>query len=114
MFLEFFDWLCNSLSNIFDVMKRFVLFEGFNYYNFCIALFAIPILIKLIHFIMQIEDEEIYYGTPFGEYEKPYDYVNNSRWKFLWNNSGYKPRHRSSYRYEYIPKHEEKGRHGKL
>ena len=72
MFLEFFDWFCNSLASVFDVMKKFVLFDGFNYYNFVIALFAIPIIIKLIKFIMAIEDEEVYYKYT-SNYEKAYD-----------------------------------------
>ena len=62
MFVEFYEFICNSLEKVFDVMKQFVLFEGFSYYNFCIALFAIPIFIKLFHFIMNIEDEEVNYN----------------------------------------------------
>lgn len=120
MFVEFFDWFCNSLSSVFELMKKFVLFEGFTYYNFCVALLAVPIIIKLLYFIMGIEDEEAYFTEYTSEYESAYDVeprykLDKGPYKhtFLWNNNGYKPRHRASYRDEYIPKHEPKGRHGK-
>ena len=80
MFLEFFDWFCKCLGSVFEVMKKFVLFEGFSYWNLCLALMAIPIIMKLIHFIMAIEDEEVYYDQPSSSnYISQYD--------------GYVPRH---------------------
>ena len=73
MFAEFFNFICDCLGNVFEVMKKFILFDGFNYYNFCISIFAIPIFIKLIHFIMMIEDEEIHYNYTYN-YSTQYDY----------------------------------------
>ena len=56
-------------------MKEFVLFDGFNYYNLCIALLAIPIFIKIFNFIMGIEDEEVYQNNGYTrDYLKQYDY----------------------------------------
>lgn len=104
MFAEFFDFLCNSLLTVFDTMKKFELFEGFTYYNFCIGLFCIPIFIKLIHFIMGIEDEEPYYRDipsqpQNGNYIPQFD--------------GYAPQHYKTYKPKhgpYVPRHERKKR----
>lgn len=116
MFLDFFDWFCSCLTSVFEVMKKFVLFGDFTFYHLAIALLAIPIIFKIIHFIMGIEDEE-----------PQFEYLNSSRtisqydsnsWNRYNNKSitfgNYKPKHRASYRFEYVPKHEYKGRHGKL
>lgn len=117
MFVEFFDWLCNSLTSVFDVMKRFVLFEGFTYYHFCIGILVFAILYKILKFILGIEDEEPSFGQPQpnGNYKPQYD---SNSWN-KYNNrpityySWYKPKHRALYRSEYEPRHETKGRHGK-
>ena len=31
MFVEFFDFLCNCLGDIFKVMKKFILFDNFTF-----------------------------------------------------------------------------------
>lgn len=101
MFIEFFDWLCNSLLSVFDVMKRFVLFEGFTYYHFCIGILATVILFKILKLIIAIEDEESSFGQPDsnGNYMPQYD--------------GYTPRHFKTYKPKhgiYQPLHEKKKR----
>lgn len=115
MFVEFFDWLCSSLSTVFDVMKRFILFDGFTYYHFCIALLVVAILFRILKLIMLIEDEEGNIQPSASNISAQYDsnawnkYNNRPIVKYSW----YKPRHRSPYRSDYIPKHTIKGRHGK-
>ena len=96
MFIEFFDWLCNSLSSIFDVMKKFTLFEGFTYYHFCVGLLAVAILFKILKLMMQIEDEEANI-QPSGDYITQYD--------------GYTPKHAKIYKPKhgtYEPRHKKK------
>lgn len=74
MFIEFFDWFCNCLSSVIDIMKTFVLFEGFTFWNLVVALMAIPIIFKFIHFIMAIEDEEVHFEQPItSNYIRQYD-----------------------------------------
>lgn len=115
MFVEFFEWFCSCLKTIFDVMNKFVLFEGFSFYNLAIALLAFPIILKIIHFIMGIEDEEANVQPSPVKIKPQYDanawnkYNNKPIVAYSW----YKPRHRASYRFEYVPRHEYKGRHGK-
>lgn len=100
MFIEFFNWFCNSLKEVFTTMDKFILFDNFSFFDFSCGLLATSIIFKLLKLIMLIEDEEVHYSYT-SNYMDQYD-VN------------YKPKHRASYRYEYIPKHEPKGRHGKL
>lgn len=98
MFIEFFDWLCSSLSTVFEVMKKFTLFEGFTYYHFCIGLLAVSILFKILKLIMLIEDEESNI-QPRGNYITTYD--------------GYIPKHAKVYKpkhAEYSPGHAKKKR----
>lgn len=90
MFVEFFDWFCNCLTTVFDVMKRFILFDGFTYYHFCIALLAVAIIFRILKLIMLIEDEEANI-QPRGDYITQYD--------------GYTPKHA-----HYQPRHAKKKR----
>lgn len=101
MFVEFFDFFCQALNSVFEVMKKFILFENFSYFNFCIGLFAIPIFIKIFNFIMQIEDDESYYNqsTYTSNYTPQYDGYTPRHYKT------YKPRHST-----YEPRHERKKR----
>lgn len=73
MFLDFFDFFCNCIVQVFETMKKFVLFDNFSYFNLLIALLAIPIILRLIKFIMGIEDEEMYYQTT-ETYTPSYDH----------------------------------------
>ena len=115
MFIEFFDWFCSCLETIFNTMKKFVLFDDFTFYHLCMGLLAIPILIKIIQFIMGIEDEEGNIQPGTAKIKPQYDsngwnkYNNKPIVAYSW----YKPRHRAQYRDEYIPRHTMKGRHGK-
>lgn len=101
MFIEFFDWFCNSLKEVFTTMDKFILFDNFSYFNFACSLLATGIIFKLLKFIMGIEDEEAYYGQPEsnGNYMPQYD--------------GYTPRHYKTYKPmhgPYEPRHEKKKR----
>lgn len=103
MFIDFFDWLCDSLSSVFEVMKRFTLFEGFTYYHFCIGLLATTILFKILKLIMLIEDEEAHYGPSQPE----------SNGNYMPQFDGYTPRHFKTYKPRhgiYQPRHEKKKR----
>lgn len=55
MFLEFFDWFCSCISSIFDLMKKFTLFDGFSYFDLVVSLLAISIIFKLFNFITDIQ-----------------------------------------------------------
>lgn len=107
MFVEFFDWFCNSLKLIFETMDKFILFDNFSYFDFSIAVLASYILIKLVKFIMCIEDEEPYYGQPDSEhYTKRYDeYIGKHE-----HYTGYRGKHELNSSYE--GKHASYGRHG--
>lgn len=116
MFVEFFDWFCNSLKVAFSTMDKFILFDNFSYFDFACAILATGIIFRIFKLIFAIEDEEAYYGQPsFNNIKPQYD---TSDWN-KYNNrpivaySWYKPKHRASYRSDYEPKHEIKGRHGK-
>ena len=104
MFLEFFDWFCKALTTVYETMDKFILFNNFSYFDFSIALLAMTIIIKLLSFIMAIEDEEPYYRDipsqpQNGNYMPQYD--------------GYTPRHFKTYKPKhgpYEPRHERKKR----
>lgn len=113
MFIEFFDWFCNCLTSVFDTMKKFVLFDNFTYYHFCIALLGVAIIFRILKLIMLIEDEE-----PTFEYVSSSRYISQydtERWNSYNNKpivfgSNYKPRHATSrHIYTYIPKHGKRG-----
>lgn len=81
MFLEFFDWFCSCVSSVFDLMKKFTLFDGFTYFDLIVSLLAIPIIFKLFHFIMSIEDEESsFVTTPSDNYISQYDEKKRGRY----------------------------------
>mgnify|MGYP003293065423 CR=1 FL=1 len=92
MFLEFFDWFLKCFTAIFDTMKKFTLFNGFSYFNLVVALFAIPIIFKLIKFIMMIEDEEVYYQYT-NKYTSAYDYIPKHHNTYQPKHAQYEPRH---------------------
>ena len=105
MFVEVFDFLCKCLGDIFEVMKRFILFDNFTFYHFCIALMAIPIIIKLFHFIMGIEDEEANFSSE-GEYIRRYDEYIGKHERY----TGYRGKHELNSSYD--GKHASYGKHG--
>lgn len=96
MFIEVFEWICSCISSIFEVMKKFVLFDDFTFFHLLFSIMAVSIIFKIIHFIMGIEDEEANI-QPRGNYITQYD--------------GYVPKHAKEYvprHAQYSPRHEKK------
>ena len=103
MFLEFFDFFCNCINQVFEVMKQFTLFRGFNFYHFAIFLMAIPIIFKLISLIFGIEDEEMYFGSNSQIYTSSDAYLDayDKNYKgYIAKHAYHTPKHGP-----YIPKH---------
>lgn len=96
MFIEFFDWFCNSLKEVFVTMDKFILFDNFSFFDFSCAVLATSIIFRILKLIMLIEDEEANI-QPRGNYITQYD--------------GYTPRHAQGYKpkhAQYQPKHAKK------
>lgn len=72
MFLEFFDWFCNALKDVFITMDKFILFADFSFFDFSCALLATSIIFRILKLIMLIEDEEVHYGYT-SDYMGQYD-----------------------------------------
>ena len=107
MFLEFFDWFCNSLKDVFTTMVKFILFDNFSYFDFACSILATGIIFKLLKFIMGIEDEEPYYSQPDSErYLKRYDEYIGKHERY----TGYRCKHELESSYE--GKHASFGQHG--
>ena len=72
MFIDFFDWFCNSLVVVFETMDKFILFNNFSFFDFSCALLATGIIFKILKLIMLIEDEEVHYNYT-SKYTNQYD-----------------------------------------
>ena len=94
MFYSFFTWFCERIVEIFNVFKTFPLFRGFTYFNFVIFLFAIPMFIRIIHFIMGIEDQEPLFKDEYtSNYDKQYDYVPRHERRYYGQHEYFPPKH---------------------
>ena len=80
MFVDFFDWFCESLKQVFITMDKFILFNNFSYFDFACAILATGIIFKILKFIIAIEDEEP-------------NFIYTSNYISQYDNKGYIPRH---------------------
>ena len=104
MFYDFFSWFCDRIVDIFNQFKTFPLFNGFTYFNFVIFLFAIPMFIRIIHFIMQIEDEEPLFSDNYtSNYYRQYDYVPKHERRYHGKHEYIPPKHAGSNSWFYNP-----------
>ena len=72
MFIEFFDWFCNSLKEVFITMDKFILFDNFSFFDFSCSIFAVSIIFRILKLIMLIEDEEAHFSYT-SDYTPQYD-----------------------------------------
>lgn len=93
MFIEVFDWLCNSLKGVFNTMDKFILFDNFSFFDFSCAVLATSIIFRILKLIMLIEDEEPHFSYTsasnyISQHDKKWNQYNNK--KILWNRRQYK------------------------
>ena len=58
MFMAYFNFFLDCIKQVFDVMRKFVLFGNFTFFDFSLILIFVSVFIHIIKFVEQRDGDK--------------------------------------------------------